>query len=62
MKRYVEVQEQGGMKGRVLALVVLALIVYGLIAHPTEAAQIGRGLAAGLAALVEAIVEFLQGL
>ncbi|MDT0303988.1 hypothetical protein [Streptomonospora wellingtoniae] len=47
---------------RYLSWVVLALLVYWIVAHPTEAAASARGLAAGLAGAAEAIATFVNAL
>lgn len=62
MKRYIEVGPQRSGRRGLVTLALLTLIIYGLIAHPTETAQVARGIATTLAAIADAIVGFLQGL
>lgn len=62
MKRCIQVRPQRTLKGRALAVVVVALVVYGLVAHPAETAQIGQVIGTALARIAEAIFDVLQGL
>lgn len=62
MKRYIEVGPRRSGRGGLLAFAVLALIVYGLIAHPAATADIARTIGTALAGIADAIFGFLQGL
>jgi len=42
--------------------VVLALLIYWIVAHPTEAATTARNLGAGLTGAAEAIATFVNAL
>lgn len=62
MKRYIQVRPERTLRGRALAAVVVALVVYGVVAHPAEAAQVGPVIAAALVRIAEAIFAVLQSL
>lgn len=62
MKKYIQVQPKQSSKGKVLALALVGLLVYGLVAQPVETAEIGQAVGVALAAIADAIIDFLQGL
>lgn len=62
MKKYIQVQPKQSSKGKLLALAVAGLVLYGLVAQPVEAAEIGKAIGATLADVANAIIDFLRGL
>lgn len=48
--------------GKLLALALTGLVLYGLVAQPVETAEIGKAAGAALAAIANAIIDFLSGL
>ncbi|MQA64161.1 MAG: hypothetical protein GEU86_22520 [Actinophytocola sp.] len=60
MKRYIQVRPLRGAGGRLLALILVALVVYGLIVQPAEMAQIARAIGTALAGIADAVLSFLR--
>ncbi|MQA60357.1 MAG: hypothetical protein GEU86_02450 [Actinophytocola sp.] len=48
--------------GKLLALALIGLVIYGIVAQPVATAEIGRAAGAALAAVANAILDFLSGL
>lgn len=62
MKKYIQVQPKQSSKGKIVVLVLVGLIGYGLVEAPTETAEILQAASTALAAVAESIIELLRGL
>lgn len=62
MKKYIKVQPKQSSKGKIVVLLIVSLLAYGLVEAPAEMAEILQAASTALAAVAESIIELMRGL